>query len=265
MRRPALPAALLVFALWLGAYFALGAPPLAGGGESGSPTLEMAKGPPVQLVLAVVVLAAASAILRWPGLGLGRPAPGSWRLAWLPALYIAFFLTLAALREAPFGGPTPMAAALLLLTCLLVGLSEEGMFRSVLYAGLRSALRPWPSVLVATVLFGAVHTTNALATGALGAAAVQSVNATIMGLALMGLRLRCGSLWPAVVVHVLWDYALFLLDFGNPLPVAETRPPVAAQLLPSLLLLPLGLYGLWLLRGLGSGRDGGRQAPRSGA
>lgn len=189
-----------------------------------------------------------------PGLGLGAPKPGTWRLLWLPAAYV----TVMAIGVLAVGLPPWPVVGLVVLNTALVGFSEEMMFRGVLWWGLRPALGFWAAVWTAAAIFGAVHVLNALSTGAPGAAALQACAAFLNGLHFVAIRVRCRSIWPGVLVHAAWNCAALLVVIAamseagagageGGMPSLSDVPP-AALLLPLLMVLPLALYGLYLLR-----------------
>ncbi len=212
-----------------------------------------------QVAFAAAFLIGTTAALRWRGLGLGAPRQGTLRLLWLPALY----LLLIAAAAATVGLPPPTALAFLLANMLLVGLSEELMFRGVLFSGLRDRLTPWPAVAITSILFGGIHVLNVGATGHLQGAILQSIAAGMLGLMLMGLRLRMGSIWPAVLVHAVWNALLLLVGLDQP-PLPPDQPiPLVAQAGVVAAILPLGLYGLWLLRRIGRDGDGDPASSRA--
>lgn len=98
----------------------------------------------------------------------------------------------------------PLGAALLvLLTCVVVPLVEEAIFRGYLYAGLRRAI-PVPAATVGSaLLFGSLH----LSLGAL-------IPITLVGIVLAQLYERHRVIWPCVVCHALHNtlvVALLLL------------------------------------------------------
>jgi hypothetical protein len=152
---------------------------------------------------------------------------------------------------ASLGLPPGSALLLLAVNMLLVGFSEETMFRGFLFAGLRDRLSLWPAAIVTSILFGAIHVLNVLGTGHLAGALLQSLAATMLGFLLLGLRLATGSLWPPILVHAAWNAGLLLIGRDQP-PVDPTVPiPIAAGAGLLLGLLPLGLYGGWLIRRVG--------------
>jgi membrane protease YdiL (CAAX protease family) len=238
MRRPLAALALLV--IWLLVNALVGGPGPAPTSLQDAVTRAILPQP----AAAAVALGLAALLLRWRGLGFRRPRPGTWRLLWLPGLYLLLTAALIAVT-----GPPPAGLVALILTnMLLVGLSEELMFRGFLYSGLRDRLALWPAALVTSVLFGAVHVLNAAVTGHLRLALLQCVSAAMLGLLLLGLRLRMGSIWPVILLHAFWNTGLLVLGRNATPPLPGEPLPIAAQIAPILFLLPLGLYGLRLLR-----------------
>jgi uncharacterized protein len=208
----------------------------------------------------VVAAAFILAVVLWQGwrdVGLDRlPEARSLKLTWLPMIYIVGGLVLAAV----FGLPPATVLLLTLVNSLLVGLSEELMFRGAMLQGFRHAVPIWPAVLLTSVAFGAVHSLNVFVTGDLKGALIQSSAAFLSGLIFIALRLRTGSLWPSIIVHALWDFATFTLGSAGkgashagaaPKTVPVADPSSLQGLMPILLVLPNAIYGLWLMRHIG--------------
>lgn len=228
---PPLTAALSLLALWSGV------------------TLFGPWPPPVPQVLMAAVLGLAA--WRWPAAALGRPLPGTRRLMILPWLALTPFpLLILAL-----GGPPPLPVLLwLALLMALVALSEELMFRGLLFPALRRHLAPGAAILLTTLAFALIHLPAQLMAGNPAGALVQVLAALPTGLLLLALRLRRGSLRPAILYHWLWNLGAFSLATTEQL-TASPLPPV----LPLLLVMPNGLCALWLLRG--PGRPPARPGP----
>lgn len=250
MKRPAgsLGRALLVLAGWM--TITIAAAPAIGAGETLADLVTRAVAG--QIVLAAIFVQAAAWIVRWRDPGLGAPRWRELRLLWLPGLYVLAMLAVAGLGTLP---PAPVVG-LLLANTLFVGLSEETMFRSVLLSGLRSRLGLRPAVAISTVVFGVVHVLNVFLTGDLLLAVAQAVAAMASGLLLAAIRLRTGSLWPAVGYHAVWDFATFLAFLAH-VPGMEAAGagsaadmPLWAPVVPVVFILPIGLYGAYLLRGM---------------
>lgn len=207
----------------------------------------------------VVASAFILAVVLWQGwrdVGLNHLGDArGWRLSWLPMIYIVAGLGIATV----IGLPPTTILLLIAVNTLLVGFSEELMFRGAILQAFRHATSIWPAVLLTSLVFGAIHSLNVFVTGDLKAALIQSAAAFLSGLVFIALRLRTGSLWPPIVVHALWDFATFTLgaaghrgSHGN-LPADAATPAAASgltELLPVLLVLPNAIYGLWLMRNI---------------
>ena len=199
------------------------------------------------LVMALALLAMVSWRMNWRDLLFVPPRPlGNLRLLWFPALYLVAFATLAAITGLPSGHTLLFVA----INTLLVGLSEEWMFRGVLFHGLRSRLALWPAVLLTSALFGSVHVLNVFVTGQLFDAAIQALAAFLSGVVFMALLLRTGSLWVPVLYHALWDFGAFMVSAGS---ASKGEPPTDLSqgltwAVPLLLVLPNFLYAAYLLR-----------------
>ncbi len=198
------------------------------------------------LVMAISLLAVATLAMGWRDLKFVAPRPlGSLKILWFPSLYLALF----ALLVVTLGAPPAHTVLFVALNTWLVGLSEEWMFRGVLFQALRSRFAMWPSILLMSVLFGAVHVLNVFVTGHLFEAAVQAVAAFLSGLVLVALLVRTGSIWVPIAYHALWDFGTFMSSAGGKTPSQGADLSQGwAWALPILLVLPNCLYALFLLR-----------------
>lgn len=207
----------------------------------------------LQFVVAVLVLVGVVLYVRWQREVALKPAepPGSWRLLWLPALLIAVFLLFAVL----FGLPPISVIMFVLINTLLVGISEELMFRGIVFQGLLSRITIWPAIIITSALFGAVHAFNGFITGDFGAAFNQALAASLSGIWLLAVRLRTRSLYPAIVIHWLWDFAVFLFGLAvasqGAAPGGLAPSPIQRLFGSIAFVIPLVIYGLWLLRNVG--------------
>jgi len=247
--RPAV--ALVVFIAWvlITAFFdQLVAP--AEGPQSLSETVSGTLQP--GLGAAVVLLLAAVAIFRWRDIGLNPPRPTrSLRLLWFPALYVLAFVGLIAVG----GLPSTKTVLIILVNTVLAGVSEELACRGVLYQGLRIRFGVWPAILGSTLLFGAVHVLNGFSTGDFLASSVQAIAAFMTGIAFVAIRVRTGSLYPGMILHAAWDFALLAAVTGllQKLGESQAQPSLSSiglayAVVPLALVLPNFLYGVFLLR-----------------
>lgn len=243
-RPPGLAGALVLLAVWIAA--------TGVGLLSDKPGQILA---PLPQVLATALLLAAIAWFRWSDVGLGAPVPGTARLMVLPWLYLVGY----AATILTLGGIDPDLLLGLAAVLIWVGISEELMFRGLLYPALRRRLGPWPAIWLTSLAFGAVHLGNGARSGDFEAAIVQSLAAVSTGLLLLALRLRRGSIWPAIVYHSLWNLGAFGLDLTGgasaPLGAWLDSGDLWRRLAVTLgFVAPNGLYGLWLMRRAGRER-----------
>lgn len=195
------------------------------------------------LFLAVCVIA-----FRWWDVAFKWPDhPEAIRIVWFPLVYILLFFSFTLFT----GLPSPQVIGFLAINTLLVGFSEEMAFRGVLFRGLLSRIPLWPAIILTTVLFGSVHSLNALTTGDLPAAIAQSITAAMSGLLFIAIVLRMGSIIPAMLIHTLWDFSN-LLAISNIVPTGvPTQVDLRLLLVPILVQVPTFLYALYLLRNVG--------------
>lgn len=218
------------------------------GGQDSRPLLDIVgHGVNWGIAAAAAVMLAVVFLFRWHDVGLAAPKPArSLLLMWFPLAYVAVFFVMAASE----GMPSASVIGFLLLNTLLVGISEELMFRGVLFRALHTALRIWPAILLTSLAFGGVHLLNVFITGDLAGAAVQALNAGLSSLVFFAILLRTGSIIPAIIYHILWDFATFLVTAGDTGAPAAV-PQAVAYLVPLLFVLPNALVALYLLRNIG--------------
>jgi hypothetical protein len=215
--------------------------------------------PQWSILLAGLFLVVLTAACRWRDVGLNLPISArSLLLLWLPAAYLLLFLGVDVAVAVDMGPLPASVTLLLLLNSALAAFSEELMFRGVLFGALSSRLRPAYAILITTLLFGLAHLLNAAALGNWRVAAAQAVAAAMSGLLFIAIRVRTGSLLPAMVYHALWDFGtLFAVaramagaggGAGGAGGTSAGDVPLAVLLAPILFLLPNFLYALFLFR-----------------
>lgn len=235
---------------WLAATVAVGSVMRRGGSGDLSEIIGLlSSGVAWNVVAGLAVLAVASRVFRWTDLGFGPPAVWSLaRVIWFPILTLLPFYAIAL----AIGLPPGRTMLFLAINTALIALSEEWMFRGILFRALGTRLRVWPAVLLTSVLFGAVHVLNAFALGDIALASAQAVAAMMTGLLLIALMLRTGSIWTAVVFHMVWNFGILLVAHETAqYPLPDGPLPLSAYLVPMLVVLPNLLYGLILLRKIG--------------
>lgn len=236
-------ATFVVYAIWA-AITILGGLWMTGGKEQA--LIEgLTRGPLWNVVAAFVFLMIVIKAFGWRDLKFVAPTPmSSLKIMWLPALYIVSFLSMAV----ALGLPSLKVTLMVLISTFFVGLSEETMFRGIMFQALRSRLALWPSIILTSVLFGSVHILNAFTTGEVLNSLLQAFTATLSGFAFIALLVRTGSIWPSIVYHALWDFGTFSISASQHAAGSGDVPGILAILLPIILILPHFLYGLYLMR-----------------
>ncbi len=231
------PTSLGIFTIWLII--------VVGGGllqVRGQPTQldELVKNQLVFGVLgAIVFLFGVITYLKWwDSVGWKGPNnPRNLRLLWLPALFL-FLLLVTVLFT---GLPSTRVLSIVIFNTLMVGISEELMFRGVLFHGVSSSFGIWRAVWITAIIFGSVHTLNSLITGDFKTSVVQAFFAGMFGVWAVALRVRLDTVIPLIIIHWLWDCLAFL-----------TGPSQGLVLL--LFSFILFFYGIWLLRNYRHGK-----------
>jgi membrane protease YdiL (CAAX protease family) len=227
--------ALIALTIWVG--ITIGGGLLQAGGPSSMDELVSAG------VVWGIPLAALFLLITYRGKWnqLGLVAPASWRAARPVVIAVALLLILAAAN----GLPTTSVLLFLVINSMAVGVSEELAFRGVV---LRALLGSYPirrAVLISALAFGAVHSLNALMTGEVVPALMQSGIAVGMGMWAASIRIRTGSLYPSILLHGLWDLALLIVISG----IAGS--PISAVVSVLALVFAVGL-GVWGWRTVGA-------------
>ncbi|HOZ32109.1 MAG TPA: CPBP family intramembrane metalloprotease [Tabrizicola sp.] len=230
---------------------------IAGTGPEGIDLLDLVKhGLSSSLATASLFLLVVVVLLRWwreVGLAKG-PQRGTLRVIWPWLLFLALFAA-SALNA---GLPPASVTLFILANTMMVGWSEEVMFRGVWLRGLHRSFGIWVAILGSSLIFGAMHVLNVFLTGDLRGAVLQAAAAFLSGVFLAAVRLRTGSLWTGIVLHGLWDAGTFLVAAGGAATTtAEAAAPAGVTALGDygsiVMSLPLLLLGLFFLRH--AGRD----------
>lgn len=228
---------------------------IAGTGPEAIDLLDLVRhGIAPSLAAASLFLLVLVVVLRWwreVGLAQG-PQRGTLRVIWPWLLYLALFAA-----SALNGGLPPTSVTLfILVNTMLVGWSEEVMFRGVWLRGLFRSYGIWVAILGSSVLFGAMHVLNVFLTGDFRGAVLQAVAAFLSGVFLAAVRLRTGSLWTGILLHGLWDAGTFLVAAGATTATTGAAPTALGDYGSIVMSLPLFVLGLLFLRH--AGRDYGK-------
>ena len=234
---------LVVFVFWIVIVF-VGELLAVGGDPTGLDAMVQAQIVPALVVAPIFLLIVVAYFKWWKETGLKWVDNNrSLLLLWLPTLAIIIILALG-LPVNTLGGNVLL---IVLINTLLVGISEELLFRGILLHGARTRYSLWAAIWIVTILFGLIHALNGFITGDFVTALFQAVAAFSAGVMYMGLRLRQNSLFPAMLVHALWDFSLF----------SAGQVTLAIGLVGNAFTIIFFLYGLWLLRGYRHGEIDG--------
>lgn len=121
-------------------------------------------------------------------------------------------LIIAALFAALATG-TPVLDGLVLtiiVTMILVGFSEELVFRGIVLKGALGAMGQGKAILLSAALFSSLHAVNVLAFLPVDGMVYQLALTFVFGLAMACFALHLNSLVPVMVFHTLWDMVQFL-------------------------------------------------------
>lgn len=185
----------------------------------------------------------------------GFTSPRQWRALWLGWPLLLF--TLINIEEGIVVDTSkPMLITLHLLTALSTGWVEEILFRGLV---LTTFLQKWGqtrkgiylSVLVSSVLFGAIHLMNFIqGRKPLLNTVTQITFAIFFGVMFSACLLRNRSIWPMILLHAAVDWAGTLREIAVGGGLRLTAPPMTLEnaLVSILITLPLCLYGLYILR-----------------
>lgn len=166
----------------------------------------------------------------------------------LPTLGMAsFIVALLTLPEAT--APIAIIAIVLSLN-FFVGLSEEIMFRGIVFGALRQKQQLITAVGLSSLAFGMLHLVNLGLGQSLPLTAFQVLNASALGALFCAVRLQTNSIWPPIFLHMIWNSYVML---GQA--IAETQPgtyiaPASAELDAAAFLLPTILIVItyWVFR-----------------
>jgi len=247
MKKYRLLIALIVLVIWLAIYRIVGHMKLDG---VASMTDVLSAGIYLPVVVAILFLFATVSIFKWDDVGLNAPFEARSLIAlWLPLVFVILIVTAVFI----IGTPPRTAMVFILVNTFLIGLSEELMFRGVLFQGLRSKLSIWPSIILTSLLFGSIHLLNALWLGNIKIALLQALAAACMGMLLMAIRIRTKSLDPAILFHAAWDFGLVSFMAAAVKHAAAIKPEVTSIAMGAIgvFVFVVLSYSIFLLRKVG--------------
>lgn len=206
---PSVPVAAVVFVVYC--VIVIGLMKISGVGyehffDSADSTLRAAV---VPLAAGGVWLVAFLAWARWDHVFRdARRLPTGWFLWVLPAAMV--LLSVPHLLGLEWSLFTPAHVLTVLLASLLVGFTEETLFRGVVLRSMRQGGRSeGMAVLWTTLWFGGFHLTNLLLDEP--GAVIQIFFAALTGTGLYLARRGTGTILAAMALHAFWDFSSFLV------------------------------------------------------
>lgn len=174
------------------------------------------------VVLLACMLACPDALARPSRTGLAS----TMRLAWYPLVLGLAFGCAVAWTWAPLPRAGVMTLVLAAVICLLVGVFEELLFRGILFGTLKDQLKDRRNglivaAIVSSVLFGLAHFTGISGFETHPTREIaRFVQACAFGLVMCAVYMRAKSLWPAALVHAVYDLlalwpSAFVLGYPN--------------------------------------------------
>ena len=158
--------------------------------------------------------------LSWADLGL-RPAERHWyrravivAILLLPAVALINGVLIPKLAEEPFRNPQLYAIApagfswsamltMLVMAGVVAPFAEELVFRGLLFPWLRARLGVPAATFLSALCFATLH-----------GAAILIPALTVVGVAFAVIYQRCGSLWPAIVAHGVFNGIMIVLLYA---------------------------------------------------
>jgi len=211
----------------------------------------------VQGIFCVLIVALIHSLRWWRESGFQRPVSNLALFAYLPWLLLPLLVMVDAESASRSSGLVIAYAVMM----LLVGFGEEALMRGVVLR----ALLPggiMRAAVVSSLIFGVAHFFNVFQGHGVAPTIVQVIYAAFIGMGFAGPRLYAGTIWPAIFLHGLIDFAD--VASRNFTPVAEATEAVPFNLGQAITAIAItgcyALYGWWLIR-----RLRGRQRQAEGA
>ncbi len=207
---------------------------------------------PLQLGVGIVLALIITALGWWKEIGFRAVNEGGSKFLLFPFLMGVLMIGSAwAINKNPhidLGYETIQPFLMLFLVMLMVGFTEESIFRGILFHGLETKLQPFAVVLLTAIIFGLFHFVNLFNGNPFDAIAYQVIHAASVGFLYAALRLRLGAIWPIMLVHGFWDTSVFVFQTAqtaNGIATVASSTTFSAESALTMA-LPELLYGLFV-------------------
>jgi membrane protease YdiL (CAAX protease family) len=166
------------------------------------------------LILVIVVTVWLTSLRWWKAVGYRAAARGADLLYYLLPFLPAVTNLVPGVQLRGWG-----YAAEILVIMLMVGFTEESIFRGLMLHAIKPR-GPWKAAITTALLFGLTHALNTLAGRSPLDAVVQICFALSLGFAFAALVLKKGLLWPLVLAHWLINVASYMQPANLSYPLA---------------------------------------------
>ncbi|WP_339316071.1 CPBP family intramembrane glutamic endopeptidase [Paenibacillus sp. FSL R10-2734] len=170
----------------------------------------------MSMAAGAVALIIVTSLLGWWRPALYDSSQQRWTYKW--PIIAPFFMLLGAIANlfsTKFSNFDAKFILILIVFGLLVGFCEELTIRGLLLTSLRSRLSEGWVCILTSIIFGLIHGSNIFLGQDVGSTSVQMLSAAVTGLTLYILRRTTGSLIWAMLLHGLWDVAVFMAVYNN--------------------------------------------------
>ncbi len=166
----------------------------------------------VEIILSLIAIITVVKFSSWKDVGFGKMVPR--HILWIvPGVLLAITLlgmVIMAITKQGFSSSEWLLFLLVGMTTLMVGFSEETMFRGIALRGALTSKGLFVSMLFSAVTFSLLHSVNILGGEGVGSMLFQLVLTFIFGLFMAPIALKLQSLIPLIIFHFLWDFSLFV-------------------------------------------------------
>ncbi len=164
----------------------------------------------VEIVMTIVAVAGAAKFFSLRYVGFTRPDYAA--LKWmLPNIFLLLIMMVFFFMGVLEKGISEKQLNLILLggmTTLLVGLSEEVIFRGILLHYFGRNKNIITGLFISTVLFGSLHLANVFGGAEMAGVWTQFGMSAFSGFFFALLVLKIKSIWPIIIYHWLWDFTV---------------------------------------------------------
>lgn len=132
----------------------------------------------------------------------------------LKSLFIGFlatsgYLVAVGIFQLPLNYPSAIDISILLIFTLLIGTTEETLFRGYIQANFQKEMSQMKAVLLTGILFAILHIPSYIVSGNyLNVVSLPSL--ILIGLILGFIRIHTGNIYGVILAHATWDFYQFL-------------------------------------------------------